>query len=189
MSRSSVTTERPGSNERHEASGDRSSSGIRPTLFDLHGINLDQRTVSRRSLEAINPHRSHMALLDWIVWHADDFTRGVGLKVVRDDEFWVEGHFPSKPLLPGVLMIEAGAQLASFLYNSRFDKPKLPVFIRIEDASFRAAVVPGDHFYLLCQDVKFTARRFISDIQGVVNGKIAFEARITGMEASRNALD
>jgi 3-hydroxyacyl-[acyl-carrier-protein] dehydratase len=122
-----------------------------------------------------------MAMLDWVVWHAADFTRGVGLKLVRSDEFWVEGHFPGRPMFPGVLMIETGAQLASFLYNSRFVKPRLPVFTRIEDASFRAAVVPGDELYLLCQDVKFSQKRFISDIQGIVAGKIAFEARITGM--------
>jgi len=172
-----------------DAGRDRTGLAIKPTLFDLSTIDLAARALSKADLERWNPHRGHMALLDWVVWYASDYTRGVGLKTVRDDEFWVPGHFPSKALLPGVMMIETGAQLASFLYNSRFPEPKLPVFIRIEDASFRAPVVPGDELFILCKDVKFTSRRFISDIQGHVNGKVAFEARITGMEGVRVAGD
>lgn len=160
---------------------DRSGLPSKPPLFDLSGIDLSARVASRRDLERLNPHRGGMAMLDWIVWKEPNFTRGIGLKIVRDDEFWVEGHFPGKPMFPGVLMIETGAQLASYLYNSRFIKPHVPVFIRIQEASFRSAVVPGDELFLLCRDVKFTPKRFISDIQGLVNGRIAFEARITGM--------
>jgi 3-hydroxyacyl-[acyl-carrier-protein] dehydratase len=160
---------------------DRSGAPAKPTLFDLARIDLSGRLVSRLDLERFNPHRGGMAMLDWIVWTESDFTRGIALKVVRDDEFWVDGHFPGKPMFPGVLMIESGAQLASYLYNSRFIKPHMPVFTRIQEASFRSVVVPGDELFLLCQDVKFAAKRFISDIQGLVNGKIAFEARITGM--------
>lgn len=163
-----------------EPAGDRAGA-TRPPLFDLSAIDLNARVATRLDIERLNPHRGNMALLDYIVWHEPDFTRGVALKIVRNDEFWVPGHFPEKALFPGVLMIEAAAQLGSFLYNSRFAKPKLPVFIRIEDATFRSAVVPGDHLYLLCSDAKFSPKRFISNVQGLVGGKPAFEACITGM--------
>ncbi|MGE4198155.1 MAG: 3-hydroxyacyl-ACP dehydratase FabZ family protein [Phycisphaerales bacterium] len=153
----------------------------KPLLFELSAINLACRDIDRARIEHLNPHRGDMALLDYVVWHSQDFTKAVGLKIVRADEFWVAGHFPRRALLPGVLMIETAAQLASFTYNSRFDKPKLPVFTRIQEASFRSAVVPGDHLFILCRDVKFSPKRFISDVQGLVNGKPAFEARITGM--------
>ncbi|MBC7771594.1 MAG: beta-hydroxyacyl-ACP dehydratase [Pyrinomonadaceae bacterium] len=170
------------------ASGsERTGFAAKPLLFDLGGIDLNARLLSKPDLERWNPHRGAMALLDHVVWRTPDFTRGVGLKLVKDDEFWVPGHFPDKALMPGVLMIETGAQLASYLYNSRFTKPKLPVFIRIEEASFRSPVVPGDELFILCRDLKFAAKRFISDIQGIVNGKIAFEARITGMAAIRTS--
>src|SRR5262249_13267839 len=106
---------------------------------------------------------------------------------VRSDEFWVKGHFPARPMYPGVLMIETAAQLASFTYNSRFKEPTLPVFARIENASFRAAVHPGDELYILCQDVKFSTKRFITDVQGLVGGKVAFESRITGISGGRVA--
>lgn len=162
----------------------RTDAAIKPPLFDLSHIDLNARMKSREDIARLNPHRGHMAQLDYVVWHEPDFRRGVGLKIVRPDEFWVPGHFPSMALLPGVLMIETAAQLGSFLYNSRFTHVKVPVFIRIEDATFRSAVVPGDYLYILCQDVKFNAKRFISDVQGLVNGKPAFEARITGMSQS-----
>lgn len=157
----------------------------RAFLFDTSRIDLSSRRYGREEIGRLNPHRHEMALLDWVVWHEADYTRGVGLKIVRSDEFWVRGHFPERAMYPGVLMIETAAQLASFTYNSRFTTPTLPVFLRIEDASFRAAVHPGDELYILCQDVKFSTKRFISDVQGIVAGKVAFEARITGISGDR----
>ena len=156
-------------------------AGSKQPLFSLESIDLAARLLDRQQLERWNPHRGQMALIDHIVWHSADFKRGVALKHVRDDEFWVPGHFPGRPMLPGVLMIESGAQLATFLYNARFPEPKIAAFVRLDEATFRTPVVPGDNLYLLCREVKFTPKRFSSDIQGMVDGKIAFDARITGM--------
>lgn len=155
--------------------------GLKP-LFDITNLDRSARRFSRADIEKQNPHRGEMALLDWVVWSTDDYKQGVGLKQIRDTEFWVPGHFPGKPLFPGVLMIEAGAQLACFLYNIRRPDPKLVAFLRIEDASFRNAVQPGDELFLLCSEVKFGSRRFVSDVQGMVGDKIAFDARISGMQ-------
>jgi 3-hydroxyacyl-[acyl-carrier-protein] dehydratase len=169
-----------------EDGGDRAG---RAFLFDISRVDLTQRLYGRERIGRLNPHRFEMALLDWVVWHEADYTRGVGLKVVRADEFWVKGHFPARPMYPGVLMIETAAQLASLMYNSRFTEPTLPVFARIEHASFRAAVHPGDELYVLCQDVKFSTKRFVTDVQGLVAGRVAFEARITGISGGRFAAE
>ena len=92
--------------------------GNRP-LLDLSAIDLTQRRTGRDEIAKLIPHRGAMALLDWIVWTSPDNKQGVALKHVGHDEFWVPGHFPARPMLPGVLMIEAGAQLACYLYNLR----------------------------------------------------------------------
>jgi 3-hydroxyacyl-[acyl-carrier-protein] dehydratase len=157
-----------------------SNPGVR-MIIDLPSLDLGKRMYTRDDIAKYNPHRGNMALIDSIVWETPDHKQGVAVKHVRDDEFWVQGHFPDKAMMPGVMMIEAGAQLACFLYNIRRPDPKIVAFLRIETASFRSMVVPGDDLYLLCCEVKFGRRHFISDIQGVVGDRIAFDARITGM--------
>jgi 3-hydroxyacyl-[acyl-carrier-protein] dehydratase len=150
-------------------------------IFDLSDVDLTARVLSRAGLEELNPHRHEMALIDWIIWHSPDFTRGVALKHTRDDEFWVKGHFPGKPMFPGVLMIESAAQLAVYLYNARLPAPRVAAFTRIEQAVFRAPVMPGHDLYLLCKEIKWSSRGFTCDVQGVVGDKIAFEARVQGV--------
>lgn len=148
-----------------------------PTL----GVDLAARVIDREGIARINPHRHEMSLLDAIVWKSADNRQGVAIWEVKEDEFWCRGHFPGKPMVPGVLQVEAGAQLSSFLYNIRFDKPRLAALTHIEDCSFRNPVVPGNRFYILCQELKFAPKRFSSRIQGMVDGKITFEASINGM--------
>lgn len=151
-------------------------------LIDLGAMDLSRVSMTREQMAPLLPHRHEMALLNHVVWYSPDFKEGVALKRVRDDEFWVRGHFPGRPLLPGVLQLEAGAQLAAFLYNLAVpEKPLTPAFTRIEHCSFRAMVQPGDDFYLLCKEVKRTRRGFTCDIQGVCNQRLTFDARIQGL--------
>jgi 3-hydroxyacyl-[acyl-carrier-protein] dehydratase len=154
--------------------------GLR-TLFDLSGIDLSRRLLSRQQLERYIPHRGNMAMVDWLIWNSPDYKRAVGLKHVRADEFWVPGHFPDKPMLPGVLMVETGAQLACYAFNARGTELEIVAFLRIENAAFRSVVVPGDDLYLLVNEKKFGRRAFESDIQGFVGDRIAFDATISGM--------
>lgn len=150
-------------------------------IIDLGAIDPDAIVEDREGISRWIPHRHEMALLDSISWVADDLTRGVGVWRVRPDEFWVRGHFPEQAMLPGVLMIEAGAQLACYLFNRREGRPQVAAFLRIDDAVFRRAVEPGQTLHLLCVEVKRSTRRFITRVQGVVDGQIAFEAQISGM--------
>lgn len=177
MSSNTASAERvPGPGEGPETKG----PGNR-VLFDLGGVDRSARVCGREAIERINPHRGQMALLDGIVWTNPEYTRGVAIKHVRADEFWVPGHFPERPMFPGVLMVEAGAQLACYLYNIRHPGPRTVAFLRIEECTFRSMVKPGDDLFILAQQIKCGRRRFISDIQGLVGDRIAFDARISGM--------
>jgi len=126
-----------------------------------------------------------MRQLDHVVWMSDDLERIVGLKRVTDEEFWVPLHIPGNPLMPGVLMIEAAAQLMSVLYHHKVEEAGFVGFTRCDETVFRDQVVPGDELQLLVKQVQFRPRRLICRGQGLVNGRIAFETTITGMVVVR----
>lgn len=157
----------------------------KPFLFDIDGIDLKATVHNREFIATMNPHRDQMALLDEIVWEQPDFKRGIAVWHVKPTEFWVSGHFPGKPMLPGVLQVEAAAQLGVFLFNRRWPEPKLCAFTHIKDVGFRAPVLPGDDLYLLCEEIRASAKRFQSYCMGIVNGKVAFESEIAGIVIER----
>ena len=152
-------------------------------LFDLDELDLTQVAVSSQRVGEINPQAGHMRQLDHLIWITDDFSYALGVKHVRDDEFWVPGHVPGRPLLPGVLMIEAAAQLCSLTERLRpeMDAEMFIGFIRCDDVVFRGQVVPGDTLYLLAKQISFRRRQFVSSTQAMVDGRLVFEATITGM--------
>ncbi len=166
---------------RESEPGSPARPGRQSFLFDIDGVDLSACLADRDTIAGVIPHRFEMALLDKIVWASGDYTRGIGSVCVTGEEFWVRGHFPNRPMLPGVLMVEAGAQLSCWLWQKRQPKPCLAAFLRIENAVFRQSVTVGDEMFVLCQEIKATPRRFFTDIQGLVNGQVCFEARISGM--------
>lgn len=154
-----------------------------PPLFDITRMDLTKVAASTEGVEQVNPHRGPMRMLDRVIWFNDESTIGLGVKEIRDDEFWVEGHVPGRPLLPGVLMIEAVAQLCSFLQGRKpqADKSRFIGFIRCDDVVFRGQVVPGDTLYLLAEEIECRRQRFTSKTQAFVNDRLVFEATISGM--------
>jgi 3-hydroxyacyl-[acyl-carrier-protein] dehydratase len=133
------------------------------------------------AIEAVNPHRGCMRLLDAIVHEQGDPTQIIAYKDVRDDEFWVPGHIPGRPVFPGVLMIEAAAQLSSFVCLRKLKGESFMGFVGVDGVKFRGQVKPGDRFVLLCQELELRPRRSVSAVQGLVNGTLVFEGKITGM--------
>lgn len=153
-----------------------------PTLFyNLDNHNLDEFQFDVNDVEAANPHRGDMRQLDGIVWMDPEMTGAIGVKYVKENEFWVPGHIPGRPIFPGVLMIEAAAQLASFVMKHRFPEIGFIGFSGVDEVKFRGQVGPGDTLYLLAREVKFRPRRFVCEVQGVVNDSLAFQSKVSGI--------
>ena len=151
-------------------------------LYDIAGIDLDKVVYDQEAIRDANPQRGLMEHLNAIVYAVPELGRIIGYKDVRGDEFWVEGHIPGRPLLPGVIMIEAGAQLASF-YTRKFVGWKGFIgFGGVDEVKFRMQVPPGVRMYILGKKLWERHHRIYCNVQGIVNGNLAFEAGITGTE-------
>ena len=151
------------------------------TLVDLASLDLDKVVYDRSEIEQVNPHRFEMQHLDGII-HLDK-AQGiiVGFKEVTDQEFWIRGHIPGRPILPGVLMVEAAAQLLSFAVNKINGGDRFIGFGGIDKVKFRGTVAPGNRLIMAGKLVENRSRRFVCDCQGFVNEQMVFQARITGM--------
>ncbi len=153
-----------------------------PLLFDLSGIDLAKTVFDRSAIAEVNPQSHEMSQLDGIIWYDRPELLILGYKDVTENEFWVRGHVPGRPIMPAVIMVEAAAQLASFFMKRIYGLEGFIGFSGIERAKFRGPVVPGDRLYLLGYISKVRSRQFSSDVQGVVDGKMAFDTTITGMK-------
>ncbi|MEP0844672.1 MAG: beta-hydroxyacyl-ACP dehydratase [Phycisphaerae bacterium] len=151
-------------------------------LLDLSTLDLDRRVFTRDQIYAVLPHRFEFMQLDRIVHMDREKLLAVAVREVRADEFWVRGHIPGRPLLPGVLMIESAAQLAAFVAHEVLpDGPAFWGFGGVDGVKFRAAVEPPARMILILQGTEYRSRRCVADVQGWVNDRLAFEGRITGM--------
>ncbi len=150
-------------------------------LVDLAQMNLSRVVIPQEEVRKYNPQRDEMEQLDGIL-HLDlEEGVGVGLKEVGEDEFWVHGHIPGRPLLPGVLMCEAAAQLCSYIYKRTVKTDKFLGFGGMEDVKFRRPVEPGARLIIVACAEQIRPRRATFRCQGFVDGAMAFEATIIGM--------
>lgn len=149
-------------------------------LFDLSGIDLNHVQLDQEAIRKINPQRGAMEHLSGIVHMDAASNQIVGYKDVRADEFWVEGHIPGRPILPGVIMIEAAAQLASFFTYYMTTWRGFIGFGGLENVKFRATVTPGQRMYILGRKTWGRHRRICCATQGIVNGNVVFEADVIG---------
>ena len=154
-----------------------------PTLlFDLNSINLDAVEYDQNAIREVNPQRGDMEHLNGIIWSDKKAKRILGFKDVREDEFWVPGHIPGRPLLPGVIMIECAAQVAAFYTREFLGWPGFIGFGGVEEVRFRQQVVPGKRLLMLAEHLSERHRRIRCLSQGVVDGVVVFEATIIGVQ-------
>jgi 3-hydroxyacyl-[acyl-carrier-protein] dehydratase len=153
-----------------------------PLLFDLSKIDLTAEPLfDREAICKVNPQRFEMQQLDGILWYDKEKHLILGYKDVTEDEFWVRGHIPGRPLMPAVIMVEAAAQLSSFIVKHIYEMGGFIGFAGIEKAKFRSIIEPGKRLYLLCRITKFRRRKYTCGVQGVVDNTMVFEVVVSGM--------
>lgn len=148
-------------------------------IFDISAIDFDNHVVDQDAIREVNAQRGDMEHLNGINWF-DHEGQIVGYKNVTANEFWVPGHIPGRPLLPGVIMIEAAAQLSSYYVKAVLKWDGFIGFGGVKDCKFRLPVQPGCKLVLLAKQLDTRHRRFTSAIQGLVDGNLVFEATIVG---------
>ncbi len=144
-------------------------------------IDFSRVLATREDIFKVNPHRFEFALLDGVLFVDRQQSVIVGYRDVRADEFWVRGHIPGRPILPGVLMIETAAQLVSYFVVSENPGKGFLGFGAADAIKFRGEVVPGQRLVMMGKMVEQKSRRIVGDTQGFVDGKMVFEGQITGM--------
>jgi len=127
------------------------------------------------------PHRYPFLLVDRLV-EFEPSKRAVGIKNVTANEPFFTGHFPDKPIMPGVLIVEAMAQTGGVLAFKSFPGMKGSVlFIGIDDARFRRPVIPGDQLKMVVEVVKHKREIWVFEGKAFVDDELVAEARIMAM--------
>lgn len=141
--------------------------------------NIEGGIMDIDAIRRILPHRFPFLLVDRII-EVNGKERIVGIKNVTINEPFFTGHFPEKPVMPGVLIIEALAQTAGVLMlNTPENINKLAFFMAIENAKFRKPVVPGDQLRLEVDIIRWKTKTGKVNGKAMVDGQVAAEAELT----------
>ncbi|MFN5300007.1 MAG: 3-hydroxyacyl-ACP dehydratase FabZ family protein [Planctomycetaceae bacterium] len=159
-----------------------------PHLLDYSQVDFSKPIYDIEAIRRVNPQRNQMEHLTAVVWEDTVNHAVIGYKDITDSEFWVPGHMPGFPLMPGVIMCEAAAQLAGF-YAQRHKLlgGDFVGFGGMDEIRFRGPVFPNCRLILLAKMKELRAnRRATFDFQGVVDGKIAFNGTMIGVPIHRS---
>jgi len=151
-----------------------------PLLIDLRQVDLDRVCLTKDDIYERLPQRFEFRVLDGVCMLDVEGQRIVAYADIRSEDWWVRGHVPNRPLLPGVLMLEMAAQASAVLARLHGNDTFIG-FGGMDNCKFRDTVVPPARLYILGVGVDYRPRRIVSDTQGVMDGKLVFEARITGL--------
>ena len=141
--------------------------------------------LGREGIEAIIPHREPFLLVDEVT-ALQPGVRAEGAYLVNSNAWYLPGHFPGEPIMPGVLQVEALAQMGAICGLAHPDfSGRLALFAAIDDARFKRIVRPGDRLDLACRIVRLRGRIGKAEGEASVAGELACRAALTFALAER----
>ena len=160
-------------------------------ILDLSIIDRTQVVVDRAELDKYLAQRGTFSVIDHLV-HADkENAIMVGVKAIREDDWWAADHIPGRPMFPGALMIETAAQIASYDYSKNRilseDDNRFVGFGGVEKCRFRGVVAPPSNLYLCVKLERSSSRMFRYQAEGYIErdgelqAKRVFEATVLGV--------
>jgi 3-hydroxyacyl-[acyl-carrier-protein] dehydratase len=152
-------------------------------LIDLASLDLSRDVIGEPELRRILPHRGRFQLLDGVCHFDPERTIAVGYKDWGEDAWWAPDHVPGKPLMPGVLMIEGAAQIATFLIKkvADWEIDRFVGLAGLNDVRFRGMIVPPARVYFVAAEVKYSGRRLARvAAQVFCKGQMTVELELLG---------
>jgi 3-hydroxyacyl-[acyl-carrier-protein] dehydratase len=162
-----------------------------PPIIDLSQVDLNNIVADIEEIRKYLPQRYEMEHLTAVCVEDTETNICVGYRDITDQEFWVRGHMPGYPIMPGVIMCEAAAQLASY-YGTKHKvvEGKMIAYAGLDKVSFRGMVRPGDRFVIMTRPIKVRRVLFTCEFQcyvgedrvaeGVLKGAVMNEEQLGG---------
>ena len=141
--------------------------------------------MTRDELMEILPHRSSMLLLDE-AYQEGDYAHGI--YTIKGNEFFLDGHFPGFPIVPGAILCEILAQSTAVLLKEKMQEGKVCLYAGLNNVKFRSPVMPGDKFETNCRIVKSKSIFYFAEGEGYVNGELKIKAEFSFALADKSAL-
>ncbi|NQT13719.1 MAG: beta-hydroxyacyl-ACP dehydratase [Planctomycetes bacterium] len=164
--------------------------GKKDLILDPSEYDLDNVIADIEVIRSYNRQRYEMEQLTAICYEDPERRICVGYKDLGPNEFWVRGHMPGAPIMPGVVMCETAAQLASY-FTQRHKLMDAPVvgFAGLKDVRFRGVVHPGERFVIVAQLLKIRRMMLTSQFQCFVHGNMVCDGILKGIPLPEDVIN
>lgn len=132
--------------------------------------------MNREEIKTILPHRDNMLLLDRLEKEGEE---AHGWYQVKGDEWFLQGHFPDAPVVPGVILCEILAQTAAILMTGSLTQDTIPMYTSLKNVRFRAPVLPGDTFETRCRITRAKGPFYFAEGEGYVGDTLCIKAEFS----------
>lgn len=162
---------------------------VKKLLLDPSEYDVNRPVAGIEEIRRYNRQRYDMEQLTGILFEDPERCICVGYQDLKEDAFWTHGHMPGMPLMPGVLMLEASAQLASYYaLKNKLMPAEIIGFGGLKDVRFRGMVFPGQRFVVIVKLLKVRSTMLSCEFQCLVGGNLVCEGVLMGIPMTEDAL-